>query len=87
MIFKKRTKFTPSVPQSKIESLTNRRSSILSVFTTILSELKNVNTDLKQCVVEFETEIARLESDKSIVINMSAENQVVIDNIERIVGK
>lgn len=87
MKFKKAIKTAPPVKQSRVQTLARRRENILSVFGNVLSDLKNVNQDLKQCISDSEKEIARIQADRISALDMLANNETVINNIQTIVGK
>ena len=76
--------FTKSKNVSKEQSLLEKSKKITNSFTTMISELRSLNTELSNLEAQKEEEIARLVETKNGLANQRVSNEKLADNLSKL---
>ena len=76
--------FTKSKNGSKEQSLLEKSKKITNSFTTMISELRSLNTELSNFEAQKEEEITRLMEAKNGLANQRVSNEKLADNLSKL---
>ena len=76
--------FTKSKNGSKEQSLLEKSKKITNSFTTMISELRSLNTELSNLETQKEEEIAKLIETKNGLANQRVSNEKLADNLSKL---
>ena len=76
--------FTKSKNVSKEQSLLEKSKKITNSFTTMISELRSLNTELSNLEAQKEEEITKLMESKRGLVNQRVSNEKLADNLSKL---
>ena len=76
--------FTKSKNVSKEQSLLEKSKKITNSFTTMISELRSLNTELSNLEAQKEEEITKLMESKRGLANQRVSNEKLADNLSKL---
>ena len=76
--------FTKIKNVSKEQSLLEKSKKITNSFTTMISELRSLNTELSNLEAQKEEEITKLMESKRGLVNQRVSNEKLADNLSKL---
>ena len=76
--------FTKSKNVSTEQSLLEKSKKITNSFTTMISELRSLNTELSNLEAQKEEEITKLMESKRGLVNQRVSNEKLADNLSKL---